>query len=244
MSQEVTKALSLAHLESEIKDKVAGFEQENIAFGRLSLKHAKEMGSLFLNAKEKVKQERKNWQPWVREICPNLNARTVGLYMQVAKNYEQLATTVANFETFTLKETQQLLNELSPRKTREKKPSKSNLLADVERAAIQYQQCLNQLFNTDLNLQTLETVTNMLHILNDTGDLHKEVRKKLEIHQLPSAANEIASGEIAYCPFCNGKLMIGIKSCEPCDWNMGETPAIFVSEDFSSFSAPSEFIDN
>jgi hypothetical protein len=241
---EVTPALSLESLESEIKDKVAAFDRENIAFGRLSLKHAKEMGDLFLKAKEKVKQERKNWQPWLRDTCSNLNARTIGLYMQVAKNYDRLATSVANFETFTLKETQQLLNDLSPRKTREKKPSKANILADVERAASQYQKCLNQLFNTDLNLETLETVTTMLHILNDTGDLHKQVRKKVEIHQLPSAANENASGEIGYCPRCNEKLMIGIKSCEPCGWNMGETPAIFMSEDFSSFSALSEFIDN
>ncbi len=226
MSQEVTKALSLAHLESEIKDKVAAFDRENIAFGRLSLKHAKEMGNLFLQAREKVKQERKNWLPWLRETCSNINARTVGLYMQVAKNYDRLATEVANFETFTLKETQQLLNERSPRKPRGKNPSKANLLADVERAASQYQEFLYQLFNTDLNSETLEDLTSILHKLNETGDLHKQVRKKVEAHQLPSAANENISGEIDYCPRCNEKLMIGIKSCEPCGWNMGETPLL------------------
>jgi hypothetical protein len=202
---EVTPALSLESLESEIKDKVAAFDRENIAFGRLSLKHAKEMGSLFLKAKEKVKQERKNWQPWVREICPNLNARTVGLYMQVAKNYEHLAT-VANNENLTLKDAQQLLNKLSPRKPRGRKLSETNLLADIERAASQYQECLNQLFDTDLNSETESAITNMLRILNDTENLNFQVRKKLEIH----AACPIASGQTEYSLICHEEMLFGI----------------------------------
>jgi hypothetical protein len=204
MSQEVTKALSLESLESEIKDKVAAFDRENIAFGRLSLKHAQEMGKLFLYAKKKVKQERKNWQPWLRETCPNLNARTVGLYMQVAKNYDRLAT-AANDENFTLKDAQILLNKLSLRKPRGRKLSETNLLADIERAASQYQECLNQLFDTDLNSETEEAITNMLRILNDTENLNFQVRKKLEIH----AACPI-SGQTEYSLICHEEMIFGI----------------------------------
>jgi hypothetical protein len=245
MSQELTSALFLESLKRKIKDKCTAFEQESIAFGRLSLHHAKEMGELFLQAKERVKQQRRKWQPWLNETCPNINARTIGLYMQVAKNYDDhLATVVANNKNFTLKDAQELLNEVSPRKPREQKPSKVNLLANIERAASQYQECLNQLFGTDLNSETQETITTMLKILNDTGDLNLQVRKQLESHQLPSAACPLISGQTEYCPNCDGELIFGLKSCLSCGWNMGELPATFAPEDFSSFRALHEFVDN
>lgn len=245
MSQELTSALFLESLKRKIKDKCTAFEQESIAFGRLSLHHAKEMGELFLQAKERVKQQRRKWQPWLNETCPNINARTIGLYMQVAKNYDDhLATVVANNKNFTLKDAQELLNEVSPRKPREQKPSKVNLLANIERAASQYQEYLTQLVDTDLNSETQENVTSVLQILNDTENLNMEVRRKLEAHQLPSAANEIVSGQVDYCPICNKELMFGIKSCLSCGWNMGELPATFAPEDFGSFRALREFVDN
>jgi oligoendopeptidase F len=245
MSLEITSALFLESLKRKIKDKCTAFEQESIAFGRLSLHHAKEMGELFLQAKEKIKQQGQKWQPWLNETCPNINARTIGLYMQVAKNYDDhLATLVANDEDFTLKDAQQLLNKISPRKPREQKPSKVNLLANIERAACQYQECLNQLFDTDLNSETQEDVINMLQVLNNTENLNREVRKKLENHQLPSAACPLISGQIEYCPNCDGELIFGLKSCLSCGWNMGELPATFAPEDFSSFRALHEFVDN
>jgi hypothetical protein len=245
MSSETTSALFLESLKRKIKDKCTAFEQESITFGRLSLLHAKEMGKLFLQAKEKVKQQRKKWQPWLNETCPNINTRTIGLYRQVAKNYdEHLATVVANNENFTLKDAQELLNEISPRKPRGRKPSEVNLLSNIKHAASQYQECLNQLFDSDLNSETEDAITAMLQILNDTENLNMKVRKQLEIHQLPSAANEIASGQIDYCPACNEELIFGLKSCLSCGWNMGEVPATFALEDFNSFRALSEFTDN
>jgi oligoendopeptidase F len=244
MSLETTQTLSLESLESEIKDKVATFERESIIFGRLSLRHAKEMGELFLQAKEKVKQQGKKWQPWLNETCPNINARTVGLYTQVAKNYDEHLATVANNENFTLNDAQQLLNKISPRKPRGRKLSEVNLLANIEHAASQYQECLNQLFDTDLNSETQEDVINMLQVLNNTENLNREVRKKLEHNQLPSAAYPLISGQIEYCPNCDGELIFGLKSCLSCGWNMGELPATFAPEDFSSFRALHEFVDN
>jgi predicted transcriptional regulator YheO len=242
---EITSALFLESLKRKIKDKCTAFEQESITFGRLSLHHAREMGELFSQAKEKVKQQGQKWQPWLNETCTNINVRTVGLYMQVAKNYDDhLATVVANDEDFTLKDAQELLNKISPRKPREQKPSKVNLLANIERAAGQYQEVLNQLLDTDLNSETQKDVATILQILNDTGSLNLQVHKKLETHQLPSAANEIASGQIDCCPICNKDLTFGLKSCLSCGWNMGEIPATFAPEDFGSFLARREFVDN
>jgi oligoendopeptidase F len=241
---EITSALFLESLKRKIKDKCIAFEQESNAFGRLSLHHAREMGELFLQAKEKVKQQGQKWQPWLNETCPNINARTVGLYMQVAKNYDEHLATVANNENFTLKDAQELLNEISSRKPRGKKLSETSLLANIEHVAGQYQELLNQLFDTDLNSETQENVINMLQVLNNTENLNREVRKKLESHQLPSADNEIASGQIDCCPICNGELIFGLKSCLSCGWNMGEIPATFAPEDFGSFLPRREFVDN
>jgi hypothetical protein len=245
MPQEITSALFLESLKRKIKDKYTAFEQENITFGRLSLQHAKEMGELFIQAKEKVKQQRQKWQPWLNETCPNINARTIGLYMQVAKNYdEHLATAVANNENFTLNDAQQLLNKISFRKPRGRKLSEVNLLADVELAASQYQEILNQLLDTELDSETNETVVNILRILNDTENLNAQIRKQLENHQLPSTKYPLTSGQIDCCPSCDGELIFGIKSCLSCGWNMGEVPATFAPEDFSLFRTLSQFIDS
>jgi hypothetical protein len=94
-------------------------------------------------------------------------------------------------------------------------------LKSVELAAGQYRECLNQIFGTDLESKTQEDVAIMLEILNITGDINQQVRKKLESYQLPSAANEIASGQIEYCPQCAQELVFGLKSCFLCGWNMG-----------------------
>ncbi len=33
--------------------------------------------------------------------------------------------------------------------------------------------------------------------------------------------NEIANGQIEYCPQCAQELVFGLKSCLLCDWNVG-----------------------
>jgi hypothetical protein len=101
------------------------------------------------------------------------------------------------------------------------KNNKSLSLKSVELAASQYRELLHQIFGTDLNSTTHEDVARILEILNITGDINQQVRKKLERYQLPSAANEIASGQIEYCPQCAQELVFGLKSCFLCGWNMG-----------------------
>jgi hypothetical protein len=94
-------------------------------------------------------------------------------------------------------------------------------LISVELAASQYRECLNKIFDTDLDLNTQKDVAIILEILNITGDINLQVRKKLELHQLPTAANDIASGQLEYCPQCEQELVFGLKSCALCGWNMG-----------------------
>jgi hypothetical protein len=218
----------LESIQQEIREKTVAFDREIVAFGRLSLKHANEIGDLYNALQGEVKAQGKKWQPWLKENYPDAKPRTVGLYMQVAKNYnEHLATVANNNENFTLKDAQQLLNEISPRKRRQPKPSEPDLLTNVKRAGNQYQQYLTQLMNTDLDSHTHEAVADTLKILASIESLNHQVRNKLVLHQLPSANNtQIQQCSFEECPMCNSNLS-GLVSCMSCGWNVGEMPRIY-----------------
>lgn len=214
----------LESIQQEIREKTIAFDRQSMVFGRLSLKHANEIGVLYKALQEEVRAQGKKWQPWLKETYPDANPRTVGLYMQVAKNWdEHLATVANNNENFTLKDAQQLLNEISPRKRRQQKPSEPDLLTNVNRAGNLYQQYLTQLMSTELDLHTQEAVADTLKILASIESLNHEVRSKLVLHQLPSANSPIQYSQNEHCPTC-GSHLCGLISCMSCGWNVGEMP--------------------
>jgi hypothetical protein len=200
--------MSLERLGTEIRAKDA-------AYKRFSVKHAKEMGELYMQAKEEVKKHHKKWLPWLKETSPDTSTRIVGLYMQVATKHDELLATVANFENFSLKDVQKYLNSTSTRKPRKQKPSEPNPLTNVERAANQYQECLKQLLDTDLDSYSNEAVETTLEILASTESLNNHVRNELANNQRSSAN----------CPSCESDL-IGLESCIACGWNMGQLPIL------------------
>jgi hypothetical protein len=146
--------MSLESLQQEIKAERAKYAHLSIQFGRVTLDHVNVVGQLFIQAKPEVKKQGKKWQQWLKETCPDISARKIGLYMQVSKKYEELAT-VANFENFTLSDVQKLLNKTSTRKPRKKKSSEQNIQTNLEPVAMQI---LDWLLFAGLNSADRETL--------------------------------------------------------------------------------------
>ncbi len=104
---------SLYVLGEEINDKHLDLARSSAEFARSSLEKAKEIGRLLARAKDQVKQQSQSWQKWLKQSCPTIKKRTARLYMQVEREYEDLAATVADpdgLSLLSLKELQKRLN--------------------------------------------------------------------------------------------------------------------------------------
>jgi hypothetical protein len=208
---------SLYVLGQEINDKHLDLERSSAEFERSSLEKAREIGRLLTQAKEEVKNQSQSWQKWLKQSCPVIKERTARLYMQVEREYEDLAATVADPDTLSLlslKEFQKRLNakNRTAKNTEPDRSSEPDYLAELQNTAYQFEQSLDLFLDRDLDPYSQEALSTALSALASLESRINCIRKQL-VERQRSSAN---------CPDCNNALISGLDSCIACGWNVGE----------------------
>jgi Protein of unknown function (DUF3102) len=216
-SSTVEDSPSLYVLGQEINDKHLDLERSSAEFERSSLEKAREIGRLLTRAKEEVKNQSQSWQKWLKQSCPAIKERTARLYMQVEREYDDLAATVADPDRLcllSLKEFQKRLNAKN-RNAKNPEPDRSSepdYLAQLQNTAYQFEESLDLFLDRDLAPYSHEALSTALSTLASLESRINCIRKQLAECQRSSAN----------CPDCNNALISGLDSCMSCGWNMGQ----------------------
>ncbi len=221
----------------EINQKYIAFERSTLEFERSSLETARVIGRMLAQAKAEVKNQSQSWQKWLKTSCPAIKERTARLYMQVDREYDDLAATVADPDSLallTLKEFQKRLNARN-RKDKYPKPdsfSKPDYLADLQTVSLRFEVSLDLFVANDLDAHSPEALSTTLNTLASLESRINLIRKQLVNRQRSSDC----------CPDCGETFLSGMESCLSCHWNVGEIPATSQSEDRSFLDNIREFI--
>jgi Protein of unknown function (DUF3102) len=208
---------SLYVLGQEINDKHLDLERSSAEFERSSLEKAREIGRLLTQAKEEVKNQSQSWQKWLKQSCPVIKERTARLYMQVEREYEDLAATVADPDTLSLLSLKEFQKRLNAKNRTAKNPepdrsSEPDYLAELQNTAYQFEQSLDLFLDRDLDPYGQEALSTALSTLASLESRINCIRKQLAARQRSSAN----------CPDCNDAPIDGLDSCISCGWNMGQ----------------------
>jgi hypothetical protein len=221
----------------EINQKHIAFERATLEFERSSLENARVIGRLLAQAKAEVKNQSQSWQKWLKKSCPAIKERTARLYMQVEREYDDLAATVADPDSLALLTLKEFQKRLNARNRKERQPKQNilsapDLATDLQNAALQFEVSLDLFVANDLDAHSLEALSTILNTLASLESRINLIRKQLADRQRSSDS----------CPNCGETFAFGMESCLVCHWNVGEIPATSYSEDNSFLDNIREFI--
>ena len=137
------------------------------------------------------------------------------MYMQVYREYDELAATVADPEQLTLNEFQKLLNARNPKQQSysEQNYSEPDYVTELHSASQYFEEYLDLFLDRELAAYGDEALLTTLDALASLESRINLDRKKVANYQRSSAN----------CPMCNEDLA-GLESCMCCGWNMGQLP--------------------
>jgi serine/threonine protein kinase len=184
MSVEICLARSLAIAPPLLESLGNEISQKHTAFERSSLENARVIGGLLTYAREEVKKQSQSWQKWLKTSCPAIKERTARLYMQVYRDYEEIAAAVADPENLSLKEFQKRLNARNPK---QRSSSEPGYVADLQSTSQQFEKSLDLFLDSDLNSYSDEALSNTLETLKSLEGRINLIRKKLANYQRSSA---------------------------------------------------------